>query len=225
MPTTIHQTIIRFPEIQLATRDSHKLRGYFGNLFKEQSPLLHNHLESGEQLYQYPMVQYKVLQGVPTLVGLNKGAELLIQLFLNIKNLVIDSKSYPVLQKNIESRQVTIGLSNDLHAYRFETLWMALNQQNYATYMQEDAAQQSHHLKRVLIGNILSFYKAMDLRVPDTIMANLQVSAQKETGFKNNTMLAFEATFVTNALLPSFIGLGKSVSRGFGTIRLQESGY
>ncbi len=48
MPNLIHQTIIRFPEIQLATCDSHKLRGYFGNLFKEYSPLLHNHLESGE---------------------------------------------------------------------------------------------------------------------------------------------------------------------------------
>jgi hypothetical protein len=218
MPTTIHQTIIRFPEIQLATRDSHKLRGYFGNLFKEQSPLLHNHLESGEQLYQYPVVQYKVLQSVPTLVGLNEGADLLIQLFLKIKNIAIDGKNYPVLQKNIESRQVTIGLSDDLHHYRFETLWMALNQQNYAAYMKEDEPQQSRHLKAVLVGNMLSFYKAMSYQVPDKIMANLQVTAQKETQFKNNTMLAFEAAFVTNALLPSFVGLGKSVARGFGTI-------
>jgi len=218
MPTTIHQTIIRFPEIQLATRDSHKLRGYFGNLFKEQSPLLHNHLESGEQLYQYPVVQYKVLQGVPTLVGLNEGAELLIQLFLRIKEIAIDNISYPVLQKNIESRQVSIGLSDDLHAYRFETLWMALNQQNYTEYMKEDEPQQSRHLKAILVGNMLSFYKAMGYQIPDKIMANLQVTARKETQFKNNTMLAFEGTFVTNALLPSFVGLGKSVSRGFGTI-------
>ncbi len=223
MPHTIHQTIIRFPEIQLAIRDSHKLRGYFGNLFKEQSPLLHNHLESGEQLYQYPMVQYKVLQGVPTLVGLNEGAELLIQLFLQIKSIDIDGHSYPVLQKNIESRQVTIGLSDDLHHYQFETLWMALNQQNYTAYLKEDELQQSHHLKAVLVGNILSFYKAMDYRAEGKVMANLQIAAQKETRFKNNIMLAFEATFVTNALLPSFIGIGKSVSRGFGTIRLQES--
>ena len=222
MPHTIHQTIIRFPEIQLATRDSHKLRGYFGNLFKEQSPLLHNHLETGEQLYRYPMVQYKVLQGVPTLVGLNEGAELLIQLFLKIKNIDIDGLTFPVFQKNIESRQITIGLSEDLHQYRFETLWMALNQQNYAEYLKEDEPQQNQHLKRVLIGNILSFYKAMDYRATNKIMVNLQVTAQKETQFKNNAMLAFEAHFVTNALLPSFIGLGKSVSRGFGTISLQQ---
>ena len=29
---TLPQTIIRFPEIQLRTRDAHKIRGYFGNL-------------------------------------------------------------------------------------------------------------------------------------------------------------------------------------------------
>ena len=221
MLPTIHQIIIRFPEIQLATRDSHKLRGYFGTLFKEQSPLLHNHLESGEQLYRYPMVQYKVLQRVPTLVGLNEGAELLIHLFLKIKSIDIDGHAYPVLQKNIESKQLTIGLSEDLHQYRFETLWMALNQRNYTEYLKEDEPQQNQHLKRVLIGNVLSFYKAMNYRAEDKIMANVNITAQKETQFKNNTMLAFEASFVTNALLPSFIGLGKSVSRGFGTISLQ----
>jgi hypothetical protein len=31
-------------------------------------------------------------------------------------------------------------------------------------------------------------------------------------------MMAFEADFVTNAILPKTIGLGKSVARGFGTI-------
>jgi len=81
----IHQTIIRFPEINLETRDAHKLRGYFGSLFQEHSPLLHNHLETGENAYRYPLVQYKVIAGVPTLVGLNEGADLLIGLFLKIK--------------------------------------------------------------------------------------------------------------------------------------------
>ncbi|MDZ7899258.1 MAG: CRISPR-associated endonuclease Cas6 [Arcicella sp.] len=31
-------------------------------------------------------------------------------------------------------------------------------------------------------------------------------------------MMAFGGTFMTNALLPDYIGLGKSVSRGFGSI-------
>lgn len=222
MPNPVHQTIIRFPEIPLATRDAHKLRGYFGTLFQEQSPLLHNHLESGESAYKYPLVQYKVLEGVPTLVGLNEGAELLIGLFLNIKVLEIGSQSFPVLQKNIESSIINIGLSEDLHAYRFQTLWMALNQQNYSSWLHEDEAQKAKHLKAILTGNLLSFFKGMNYHIEGTIMVNLKITGQRETQFKNNTMMAFEAGFVTNTILPEAIGLGKSVSRGFGTIISNE---
>ena len=60
-------TTITFPEINLQTRDAHKLRGYFGTLFREHSPLLHNHLESGETQYRYPLVQYKVIGQTPML--------------------------------------------------------------------------------------------------------------------------------------------------------------
>ena len=218
MPHLIHQTVIRFPEIQLATRDAHKLRGYFGNLFREQSPLLHNHLKSGETAYRYPKVQYKVLHGTPTLVGLNEGADLLIALFMKIKMLEIDGRPYPVEQKNIENRQVAIGLSDDLHAYHFSTLWMALNQKNHSLYLQEEEARQLQHLKAVLTGNILSFYKAMDYHAASKIMVNLKITEQRDTRFKNNAMLAFEADFVTNNLLPGLVGLGKAVARGFGTI-------
>lgn len=218
MTAQLHQTIIRFPEIKMATSHAPKLRGFFGNLFKEKSPLLHNHLESGEVLYRYPMVQYKVLQNTPVLMGLNDGADLLTELFLKMRHIEIDGHHYPILQKNIESKQLTIGLSDDLHAYRFETLWMSLNQQNYADYQQEDEAQKAKHLKSLLIGNILSFCKGVNYQVPGIIMANLKITNQKEIKFKGNSMLSFEGNFVTNMLLPDGIGLGKQTSRGFGTV-------
>ena len=81
---TIPLTLIRFPGIHLETRDAHKLRGYFGNLFKEHSPLLHNHFEDGQLRYKYPLVHYKVIQEVPMLVGLNEGAALLTELVLSL---------------------------------------------------------------------------------------------------------------------------------------------
>lgn len=221
MPT-LQQTIIRFPEIQLATRDAHKLRGYFGRLFQEHSPLLHNHLETGESAYRYPLVQYKVLGAVPILVGLNEGADLLINLFLKIKELKIGERTYPVLQKNIENKTVHIGLCEDLYAYRFETLWMALSQRNYAEYITEATEQKPKHLKSILTGNILSFFKWVNYRVDANIMINLKITAERETQFKNNTMLAFEGSFVTNVLLPEYIGLGKATARGFGAIVLQN---
>src|SRR6185312_5347569 len=169
----IQQTTIRFPEIRLETRDGHKLRGYFGRLFQEHSSLLHNHLESGELLYRYPLVQYKVIENIPTLIGLNEGAMLLANLFMKIRSLNLDGRTYPILEKNIQSSILSIGLSDDLYSYRFETLWMALNQKNFAAFVQEDEDQQLKHLKAVLTGNILSFFKAMDYRAEGRVMVKL----------------------------------------------------
>lgn len=47
----------------------------------------------------------------------------------------------------------------------------------------------------------------MDYRAEGTIMANLKIAGESETQFKNNTMIALEAGFVTNTILPEAIGL------------------
>ena len=208
---------IKFPELYLQTRDAHKLRGYFSELFKEHSPLLNNHLEDGTYRYKYPLVQYKVIDKTPLLTGLEEGAKLLTELFLKIKELKIDDTVYPVYQKNIEKKIVDIGVDDDLHRYQFKTLWMSLNQENYKKYINAETKQQNQQLKNILIANILSFYKAFDLITDKKIMANLEVT-EHSTKFKDKTMIGFKGRFSTNAILPNNIGIGKSVSRGFGSI-------
>lgn len=217
----LHITRIRFPEIQLQTRDAHKLRGYFGNLFQEHSPLLHNHYESGQLRYRYPLVQYKVIDKVPMLVGIEEGAELLTQLFLKIEEIDVDGKMIPVNTKNIEVKKEKVGYSEELQEYRFETLWMGLNQKNFSEYQKlENQDDKNKLLSRLIIGNILGFYSniKLHLKPEERLFAKTNVY-EKSTKFKGNEMLAFSGNFVVNALLPNDIGIGKSVARGFGTIR------
>ena len=222
MTTTLQTTTISFPEIKLRTRDSHKLRGYFGNLFREHSPMLHNHFEDGRSRYEYAKVQYKVLDETPYLVGVGaEAARLLTELFLKINELDIDGERFTVFAKNIEIRNWTIGVADTLQTYRFDTLWMPLNQRNYATYIGYEDTQQADQLRGIATQNILSFFDNFGLWLPPEVrvMLMLQNIKATETNFKNNRMLAFTGQFVTNALLPDFVGLGKSVSRGFGSIR------
>lgn len=214
----IQQTIIKFPDLSLKTRDAHKLRGYFGNLFKEKSPLLHNHFESGETRYSYPLVQYKIIDKLPYLIGLNDGAELLIQLFLKIKEIKIEENLIHIFSKNIENNFADIGIDQNLNEYNFNTLWMALNQSNFNKYSNLLLGDERKiFLERILIGNILSFFKYMNFTVEERIYVKLNFT-EKETLFKNQRMAAFTGNFTTNAILPDLIGLGKAVSRGFGTI-------
>lgn len=211
---------IKFPEIKLQTRDAHKLRGYFGNLFKQHSPILHNHYEDGRFRYKYPTIQYKVINKVPTLIGIQEGAELLPSLFLKIKELDIDGQKFNVNTKNIELKNEKIGYSDSLHDYKFTTLWMGLNQTNYAKYQNlKSEAEKQDMLNSILVGHILSFFRntGVELNPNERLMAKLNV-VEKSTKFKENKMIAFSGSFIVNALLPDEIGLGKSVSRGFGSV-------
>ena len=217
---TISVCRIKFPEINLKTRDAHKLRGFFGNLFKEHSTLLHNHYEDGQFRYKYPLVQYKVIDKTPFLIGIEEGAELLPKLFLEIQEIDIDGKKYAINNKNIEMDQEEVGYSDQLEKYQFKTLWMALNQKNYQKYHGlKDEKEKEDMLNSILVGHVLSFFRNVDLELKATerLMVNLKIQ-EKSTKFKENRMIAFTGSFLINAHLPNFIGLGKSVSRGFGTI-------
>ncbi|MCB0629022.1 MAG: CRISPR-associated endonuclease Cas6 [Saprospiraceae bacterium] len=222
MPTPL--TTLTFPHIRLATRDAHKLRGYFGNLFREHSPLLHNHLEGGDLRYAYPLVQYKVLREVPTLLGIGEGAQLLIDLFLQLHQLEIDGEVYPLDHKDLQCREVDAGYSGDLHTYRFLTQWMALNQKNYVEYRDLPAREQEEKLRQLLRNHILAAFKGLGiwLEPQHRILTQTRMET-RSTHFKDQRMLTFTGEFTTNAVLPRWIGLGKSVSRGFGAVELVSS--
>ena len=217
---TIHLTTIQFPEVQLQTRDAHKLRGYFGTIFKEHSPLLHNHYENGGFRHRYPMVQYKVIRKVPTLVAIDEGAELLTSLFLKISEITINDKTYSIHSKNIKSTKEKLGFAEGLNEFTFETLWMALNQENYKKFKSLNNSEKNEMLNKILNGHVLSFFKQMGIFLEKNQRLISRVFVQsKSTKFKNQAMMAFSGGFVINADLPDHIGLGKAVSRGFGTIR------
>ena len=213
---------VSFPEVSLRVRDAHKLRGYIGNLFREHSPLLHNHFEDGSSRYEYPKVQYKVLRNVPYLVGIgDEASRLMGELFMQLKELDIDGQKIPLLNKNIDANVYKIGLTEQLNFYRFETLWMALNQDNHRKYMSYEPAQQADQLRGIATQHILKMLDACGLRLqPDErLMVALQRVRPTETMFKNQRMLAFGAEIVVNAELPNLVGIGKSAARGFGTLR------
>jgi hypothetical protein len=208
---------ITFPEIPLRTRDGHKLRGFFGNLFKDNSPLLHNHFEDGSFRYGYPLVQYKVIDSIANLIGIGEGANLLVDLFLEIKTLNIDGKVYPVYSKNISAKKEEIKVGDDMYEYKFVTPWLALNQGNYRKYIDINNVEKENLLKSIFVGNILSFYKSINFTAESKIIVKLKLE-RTNVMFKGKKMTGFLGSFITNAYIPSYLGIGKSVSRGFGTL-------
>jgi len=203
-------------DLQIQRRQAPKMRGYYSNKY-DQIIELHNHTEEGF-VYKYPCVQYKVINGNPTLVGIEEGAKIVGQLALNEEELVIDGRRIETQQKRIDTFKYPIGFSKIPICYRFITPYVALNQKNYKEFMQGDIFERDLLLQKILIGNILSFAKGIGYQVDEQIKFKSDFS-QTIIKYKNNDMLAFTGEFYTNIDLPDLIGLGKSVSRGFGSIQ------
>lgn len=209
---------ISFPDLRLRPADGHKIRGYFATWWRGKSDLLHNHSHQGGSIYRYPLVQYKVLRNTPTILGLGEGAKLLVEMFLNLDELIIGEQVFPLLNKNIRSKQVEIGGIREMQVYQFLSPWMALNPENFLAWKDAKEEEKRRIEKGILMQNILAFFKAAGVWIDDRleIETDLDVFTTK---FKNKSMVVFKGTFSVNALLPDLIGLGKSTSRGYGIIQ------
>ncbi|MGM0500496.1 MAG: CRISPR-associated endonuclease Cas6 [Bacillota bacterium] len=224
----IRQVILRYsvPD-KLSKRYGHKLRGFFANQFSEV--LFHNHKENGENRYGYPLIQYKIISGDPVIIGLEEGAELIIENFLDIKELVLGDKKYDKPEGRLKVNELELQVHSDLRIpkYKYELIspWLGLNQQNHKKYEKKvkdkSDEEQWDFFESILIGNILSFAKGIDWWIEDEIKVVPDLKPV-DVKFKNKDMIGFVGEFYSNIKLPDKIGIGQSTARGFGTIKRSE---
>lgn len=199
-----------------------QLRGFFGRKFEDEV-LMHNHGKDGQLIYQYPRIQFKVVQSNAIVLGVGDGADVLERLWLEVDQTTLGDEHLEVLESRFEIRNEEIAVCDRPITYRFVTPWLALNQKNFQSYTGSDNSRfRSDELSRILVGNCLSLAKSLGIRFHDRIEADgRQLSAIKTT-LKGQVMIGFVGTFQMNVRLPDLIGLGKSVSRGFGAISAEN---
>jgi len=205
-------------EATLSPNIAEKIRGYVGNKFIEDS-FLHNHETNGKQIYRYPIVQYKVMDGNPLLIGIKDGVGSLWNVFDRLLELKLGNSEHEVFYKKSLLKQVYLGVSDNIFQYSFLTPWLALNEKNYEKYqMLGNWAKKKELLGKIVIGNIISMSKSLGYTVPAPIEANIHNLKEVKTSLKGTSMLGFFGTFSVNFEIPDYWGIGKSVSRGFGTV-------
>lgn len=195
-----------------------RLRGFFGNEFAEHI-FFHQHNKDGTLIYNYPRIQFKILNRQAMLIGLDEGSDLLAQLWIEVDHTRLGSEILPVQESKIKKWRVEIGESKSMVAYRFQTPWLALNQENARLYRtMSKNTDRFHLLERVLVGNCLSFAKSFRHTVALRLQADCSKLRPVTCRLKGITMQGFTGLFFLNFLLPDSVGIGKSVSRGFGTV-------
>jgi len=195
------------------------LRGAVAHLYPEKI-LLHQHLEDGRLNYSYPIIQYKILNRECLILGFNEGAELLTQLDFINKTILLGEHRYQIVSNELYFQNVVFEVSETAVKYKFITPWLALNEKNFERFINlTDKKDRKDLLQKILIGNIISIAKNLGYTVPETIDLDLLCFKEIGTSLKQVSMLGFLGTFSVNFSIPDYWGIGKSVSRGFGTVK------
>lgn len=209
-----------YKNIRLSVSEAKRIRGFFADLDYADS-YLHNHKESGEQIYRYPLVQYKVVGGHPMILAMEDGIRSIHPHLMEQTQMTLGDKIYTDMALDIRLSERPIGDSREVRKYHFLTPWLALNQGNYEKYKKADQEAQAVLLSNILTGNILSMCKRFGV----TIENQLTVAHQLESvsvWYKGKKMEGFRGTFQVNCCIPDLCGIGKGTARGFGTVRIQH---
>lgn len=195
-------------------RDAEKLRGYFGNIFRDEI-IFHNHKDRFDFNYDYSFIQYKVKNGELFIVGIDRGGDKLLEKVSSLNQVIIGNQVIEVaLDINITFPNLRVE-DNKKYKYKFETIWLALNEKNFIKYKNGEL-----DLNQQLANNILEFYKMCGIRVEKRIEV---LGEFKEINIrqKDTNLLGFVGEFFTNAYLPDDISLGKRKSIGLGRVILK----
>lgn len=199
-------------------QDAAKLRGYIGNTFKEY-PILHNHYNESKLLYSYPLVQFQVINGEASILGIEEGANLLKKLAPQINELKLNDSYYRVEDCILNEKEYNVGPSRKELHYKFCTPWLALNTKNHTKYKSiESWKDRKLFLNNILVGNILSMSKGLGIIVDRKLYVK-SILKPCSARFKSIHMLGFTGEIKVKYNIPDFFGLGKGVSQGFGIIK------
>jgi len=188
---------------------------------ERSSPYFHNHQGESSFHYRYPLIQYKSLHKKAGILCLGEAIESIHSLFQQQDmTLRVGNRTEPFHIERLDLDQVKVDLTEQPRRY-FLKDWQALNQENYRKYAAlPDQSTRLAFLEKILTGHLLAFAEGIDWRIPHPIKP--QITELQHLGrrkFKAQQIETFSLRFEVNLNLPSFIGLGKGSSLGFGVVR------
>jgi len=206
-------------EANISTKDAEKVRGFLGNIYRN-NPYVHQHKLDGSLIYDYPKIQYKVIKNRCFLIGIAEGIDIIKKVFFDLDAINLDGNWIQILDKELEQVIDDFCILDDFVSYTILTPWLALNEKNYEKYqMMGMWEERKKKLEEILKSNIISISKSLGYTVPAPIIANIKRFKEVKTSLKGVPMLGFLGIFSVNFSIPDYWGIGKSVSRGFGTIK------
>ncbi len=195
----------------------YQVKGVFMKEFSEEKivPFLDGKLRNK---YLYPRVQVKILNEQIYIIGIKEGVEPIISIIDNVKsfnfgNITINIDSYEI-EENIDQFKV----AEKLFRYKFITPWVALNKSTSGEYRFLSNQEKPLYLNKLLGQNLLFIAKEVGEEIKTKIYTKVITDANVPEKIDDNGWSSFTGEFKTNFILPSYIGLGNGITRGYGTL-------
>lgn len=190
-----------------------KLRGYLGYLFIEDTEFHHH----DDNPYRYPLIQYKRVNNELIVLGINQYSKVLLEKLSSLENIILPN--FKVRVTSIEFSTIINTITDKPTQYEFMSPWIALNSKNYNLLKTIDHRLRYRFLENIMVGNFLSALKGMGITINHKVYASIKKLRPIYTVAHQNPFYAFHTQFTTNLNLPDLIGIGNSVSKGFGVIK------
>jgi hypothetical protein len=194
-----------------------ELRGFFAKKFAGYTEL--HRQEAGSFIHRYPAVQCKVIRDFPTVIGINEGALFLKEFADESREIQIGPVTYRIAEHDITIRDEGFGISDAIHSYEFATPWLALTQENYKKfYKLTGKPARDEFVQKIFVDTLLSLSKSLGYDVPAPIKCDTNLHFQKDR-LDGVSIMTFTGKFQVNFEIPEYLGIGKSVSQGYGAVR------
>ena len=220
MNNQINVLLVRFSN-ELKTEELPLFRGAVVDLVGEDGNILyHNHVSDDKLRYSYPFIQYKRINGKAAIVCVKEGVEEIGRLFaMGEINVRIGNRLECLTVEKLNAHKSIVQVWDSEFAYHIRK-WLPLNGENYEKYMQtESLAEKYAMLESLLVGNMLSFAKGVGIRFEKQVVCKItSIDDPHIVTYKGVKMMSFDAEFKSNVSIPDYVGLGKGVSLGFGTV-------
>ena len=148
---------------QLQPNEIKWFRGAVIHTSNKNNVLFHNHTEENYR-YAYPLIQYKLIHRCAAILCIEEGVEAIGHFFSHYTDRVrIGEKDLRLEIDYVRPAAFSVEVTEQVFRYRLRR-WIPLNRENYLVYRTlERDDQRMHFLQKILVGNILSCLKGLDI--------------------------------------------------------------
>ena len=215
--SNIESVVVRIVTDKPVRKTPYQVKGVFMKQYPDE-PIISMINGKNREKYLYPRVQVKILNEQIFVIGLNEGVDPVLSLKEKIQTLDFGNISFNVTETDSDLLKNQFQMTDKLIHYRFITPWVALNQSTGNRFKKIKNQEKIKFLNMLLAQNLIFIAKEFGSVLEPKVYTKVIVPSLFPKTVDEKRWGSFTGEFKTNFFLPSYIGIGNGLTRGYGTI-------